>query len=240
LKEQLLLLKELQKVDTAAGRINVKKKELPDKIAKLDEALAVYQGTFENNVNAFEDLKKKLKEKEEKLKRGVETLRKTKDRLLEVKTNKEYQAILKEIEGVEIKNSEYEDEIIVTMEEIDHAKIGIKQVEQEMDAYRLKYQKDRDGFEKELAMTDSELSAYQEKAAALRTKIEPDVLKRYEIIKNRNNGLAVVAVWKEVCRGCHMNIPPQLYNELLTAATLLSCPNCNRIMYPENPDKDEK
>jgi predicted nucleic acid-binding Zn-ribbon protein len=240
LKEQLLLLIELQNVDSAVGRINIKKKELPDKIAKLDEAFTTYKENFENRVKAVEDLKKKLKEKEEKLKRGVETLKKTKDRLLEVKTNKEYQAVLKEIEGIEIKNSEYEDEIIITMEEIDRSKTGFQQVEQEMEAYRLKHQKERDGFEKELAMTDSELAGCQEKAAVLRTKVEPEVLKRYEIIRNRNNGLAVVAVWKEVCRGCHMNIPPQLYNELLTATTLLSCPNCNRIMYPENPDKNEK
>jgi predicted nucleic acid-binding Zn-ribbon protein len=240
LKEQLSLLIELQKVDTDVGRINIKKKELPDKISKLDDAFAAYKLTVDNNAQAVDDLQKKLKEKEAQFKRGVDSLKKAKDRLLEVKTNKEYQAILKEIEGVESKNSEYEDEIIVTMEEIDRAKTSLKKMEQEFETYRLRYKKERDGFENELMMTDSGLSVCQEKGSGLRKKIDVDILKRYEIIKKRNNGLAVTSVWKEVCRGCHMNIPPQLYNELLTSASLLFCPNCNRIMYPENPDKDEK
>lgn len=240
MKEQLSLLIELQGVDSAIHKINTRKKDLPDKIARLDEAYSAFKKVVETEAQAVADCQKSLREKEEKLKRGVEALRKTKDRLLEVKTNKEYQAMLKEIEGIEAKNSEIEDEIILTMEEIDKRKAGLKTKEQDLEVYRSKYERDKNDFERALAATDSELSECQTRNVDIRKRIEGDNLRRYEIIKARNNGLAVVSVWKEVCHGCHMNIPPQLYNQLLTVSSILSCPNCNRIMYPENPDKDEK
>ncbi|MBN1663754.1 MAG: hypothetical protein JW943_09150 [Deltaproteobacteria bacterium] len=236
--EQLLLLIELQNIDSAVRGINMKKKELPDKIGKLDEAFAALKISVEQDAKAVDDLQKGLREKEEKLKRGIDTIKKAKDRLTEVKTNKEYQAALKEIEGIEIKNSEGEDEIILTMEELDKLRSGLKIKEQDMESYRSRYEKEKADFEKALLATDAELVACQEKGVEIRSRIDGDILKRYEIIKNRNNGLAVVSVWKEVCRGCHMNIPPQLYNELLTATTLFFCPNCNRIMYPESPEKN--
>ncbi|MBN1382175.1 MAG: hypothetical protein JXA41_10900 [Deltaproteobacteria bacterium] len=240
MREQLLLLIELQKIDTAINRINHRKKELPDMISKLNDAFALLKTGAENDAKAVDDLQKSLKEKEEKLKRGAETLKKTKERLTEVKTNKEYQAVLKEIESIELKNGEYEDEIIVFFDEIDNAKASFKQKQQDFDAYRLQYEMEKAGLEQEFQRIDSDLADCQAKGMALRTKIDEDVLKRYEVIKNRNNGLAVVAVWKEVCHGCYMNIPPQLYNQLLSASSLLFCPNCNRIMYPKGPDENDQ
>ena len=68
--------------------------------------------SVEESKKKFEELNKLQGEKEDKLRKGIDTLKKTKDRLLEVKTNKEYQAMLKEIETIENKNSEIEDEII--------------------------------------------------------------------------------------------------------------------------------
>jgi len=51
------------------------------------------------------------------------------------------------------------------------------------------------------------------------------------MIKARRNGIAIVAVSRGICSGCHMNIPPQLYNELQRSEQILCCPNCNRILY---------
>jgi hypothetical protein len=240
LREQLLLLIGLQKIDSAIHKINAKKKELPDRIAKLDDAFTAFKQSVESDAKAVEEGQRLLREKEEKLKRGADSLRKTKDRLLEVKTNKEYQAVLKEIEGMEIKNSEIEDEIIQTMEDIDRLKSGLKIKQQDLDAYQQRYEKEKNDFVKALSSIDSELAACQGTNTEIRQKIEADILKRYETIKNRNHGLAVVSVWKEICQGCHMNIPPQLYNQLLTATTLLFCPNCNCIMYPEKPEQNDK
>jgi predicted nucleic acid-binding Zn-ribbon protein len=62
------------------------------------------------------------------------------------------------------------------------------------------------------------------------TRVKPDVLRRYGTIRMRR-GLAVVAVSNGTCLGCHMNIPPQLYNQLQRADAILTCPQCHRIIY---------
>ena len=238
LKEQLLLLINLQKLDLAMSRINIKKKELPEKMAKMDEDLAVFTTGLEASRKRLDELNKRHAEKEDKLRKNIEALKKTKDRLFEVKTNKEYQAILKEIEQIEKKNSETEDEIIVTLEEMDQAKVALKLREKDYESYRSKYDDERGKIEGELKNLDVELLDCQQQSADFRKKVRTALLRRYETIKGINNGLAVISVWKEVCDGCHMNIPPQLYIELQKSEELLSCPNCHRIMYWYDREKN--
>ncbi|MEN6321561.1 MAG: C4-type zinc ribbon domain-containing protein [Syntrophaceae bacterium] len=239
MREQLTYLIELQNLDLIIGRINNKKMALPEKITQMDEEFGACNTSMEESRTKLEELNKRHSEKEEKLKRGIDTLKKAKERLLEVKTNKEYQAILKEIETIERKNSEIEDEIISSMEEIDHVRVELKEKEKDFNAYKLDYEKEKKKIAEEISQIDSELSESLQKSNDLRKQVRIELQKRYETIKGARNGLAVVPVWKEVCGGCHMNIPPQLYIELQRSAELLSCPNCNRIIYWHNQDKTD-
>jgi predicted nucleic acid-binding Zn-ribbon protein len=231
LKEQLSFLIELQKLDLIVGKIIGKKDELPDKILRMDEGFAASAKSVEESKKKFEELNELQGEKEDKLRKGIDTLKKTKDRLLEVKTNKEYQAMLKEIETIENKNSEIEDEIISGLEEIDRMRTEVKTKEKDFESHRSQYEREKEKLEKEIAQLDHDLQEAEKRTAALRKQIRDELLKRYERIKGRRNGVAVALVWKEVCGGCHMNIPPQMYNELQTSVDLLTCPNCNRIIY---------
>jgi uncharacterized protein len=240
LKKQVALLIELQKLDLAIGRINLRKKELPEKISRLDEEFKTFLADMEAEKRNVDDLQKHHKEKEEKLKRGIENLKKTKDRLSEVKTNKEYQAVLKEIENIENKNSEIEDEIIADLEDIDRARGQLKTKENEHKAISTQYEQNKKKMEDELQVLDAELSICQKSSGDCAKQIDNPLLRRYETIKGKRNGLAVVSVWKEVCTGCHMNIPPQLYIELQRSVELMSCPNCNRIIYWRNQDKHDE
>jgi len=239
LKEQLSYLIELQKLDLKIGEITVKKKELPEKIAQMDEEFMAITASMEEARNKLEELNKRRGEKEDKLKRGIDTRKKAIERQSEVKTNKEYQAILKEIETIENKNSEFEDEIISAMEELDHLKGVLKTKEKDFDNRRTQYEKDKKRIEKEISQLDVDLSDCQRQSNDLRRQVRSELQKRYETIKGARNGLAVVSAWKEVCGGCHMNIPPQLYIELQKSADLLSCPNCNRIIYWYNQDNTD-
>jgi len=239
LKEQLSYLIELQKIDLKISEITIKKKELPEKRTQMDDEFSKFAASMEDARNKLEELNKRHNEKEDKLKRGVDTLKKTKERLLEVKTNKEYQAILKEIETIEKKNSDIEDELIAAMEDLDHIKVVLKTKEEDFDNRRSRYEREKQKIEKEISQLDVDLSDYQHKSNDLRRLVRSELQKKYETIKGARNGLAVVSAWKEVCGGCHMNIPPQLYIELQRSMELLSCPNCNRIIYWMNQDKTD-
>jgi predicted nucleic acid-binding Zn-ribbon protein len=238
LKEQVALLIELQKLDSIAAGINLKKRELPEKISESDNAFRVFLDGLEAEKTKVEDLQKHHKDKEEKLKRGIESIKKSRDRLYEVKTNKEYQAILSEIETIEKKNSQVEDEIIVAMEALDEAREQLKAKEEEHAKIKLQYEQNKTKMEEELRLLDTELLACQKNMDDYSKQIQASLLKRYETIKEKRNGLAVVSVWKEVCDGCHVNIPPQQYIELQRSTELMSCPNCNRIIYYRNQDEN--
>lgn len=234
MREKLALLIELQKMESAAGRITARKKDLPVQLGELETRFMGFSAVVETQREQLEDLRKRRKEKDNQLRMGQETLKRTRERLLEVKTNKEYQSILKEIETLETKNSHMEDEIISLLEELDVFEKGVKTKEADLDVQRHRYEEDKAKMEEELNSIAKELDLCARKGGEIREKIPADMLRKYEQIKSATRGVAVVSVWKEVCGGCHMSIPPQLYNELQKSQVLITCPNCSRIIYWEN------
>jgi predicted nucleic acid-binding Zn-ribbon protein len=231
LKKQIALLIELQKIDQNIRTLSTKKQTLPEKAIEIDQALQARKETAEEERQGLEGLNKLHKEKESELKQGQEKLRKAKERLLEVKTNKEYQAMLTEIDTVEKNSGRIEEEILVLYDRIDEKKGFVKSQEKDLKQYQGSYEAERKQIDEELSSIDGELEIQQKKFEALVPALKPDLLRRYEMIKGRRNGVAVVSARSAVCSGCNMNLPPQLYNELQRSEELICCPNCSRILY---------
>jgi uncharacterized protein len=221
-------------MESAAGRIHAKKRNLPAQVNKLEEEFKTFCDILETEREQMEDLRKRRREKDAQLLAGQQSLKRTRERLFEVKTNKEYQSMLKEIEIFEGKNSRMEDEVITLLDELDHHEAALKAKEEELAARRRCYEEEKARLEVELNSLAEELDGYVRKSGELKKEIPAEILRKYEQIKGAGRGVAVVAVWKEVCDGCHMSIPPQLYNELQKTTALITCPNCNRIIYWEN------
>jgi hypothetical protein len=238
LEKQLRIIMALQKIDTEIARTNNRKKLLPGELAKLDQSFHDFFAGYEKDQKVLEELNQAHREREEKFRRGVDSLKKAKERLSEVKTNKEYQAMLKEIEATETKNSSLEDEILVIMDQLEQARKKFLVRDAELEACRRDYELKKQAIGRELAAVDESIAAHMERQRLLREQIEPGLLKKYEAIKARSHGLAVVAAWHEICEGCHMNIPPQLYIDLQKDVDMKYCPHCNRIIYWE--DRSEK
>ena len=237
MKEQLLLLVELQECDSQLVKIMGKKKTLPDKIDKLDEDFLIFQKEIEQNKRKFDEVKARHVECENKIKKINEAMIKTKERLLEVKNNKEYQAMLKENETAEVMRGDVETEIIAILDELEKLSVLVKKDQAVLDGHREKYEEEKRLIEVDLGSIDADFVSWEQKRNELKGKVPVDLLARYERIKKSNNGVGVISVWKAVCNGCHMNIPPQVYNELQKTAELISCPNCHRIMYFQNMEK---
>jgi len=239
LKEKLSLLISIQECDSQLVKLAGKKIKLPEKICRMEEDFRLNRENIELNKRKHDDLKEQRAECETKVKKLSEGMIKTKERLLEVKNNKEYQAMLKEIETGEKTRGEIESQIIALMEEMDKLSVLVKQDDETLKQATLKFEKEKKIIEDDLNAVDADTVSWTEKRMGLQKSIPADLLARYEIVKKRNNGVGVIPVWKAVCNGCHMNIPPQLYNELQRSNELLSCPNCNRIMYFQNQEKSE-
>lgn len=238
MKEQILFLVELQNIDLEIEKFMFKKVDLPKAITRLDEELEAVEGELGESGQRLDKLKAEHKAKETALKNGIENSKKAKSRLLEVKTNKEYEATLKEIDAINEKNGGVEDEIIHILEELDKVGEDLKAKEREAASNLSKCEKGKRKLEKELDSIGAVLDDVLKRRDKIRSGIKAKFLKRFDIIKDRKNGRAVVPARREVCYGCHMNIPPQMYNELQKNERLMLCPHCERIIYWESGDAD--
>ena len=233
MQKDLQLLIALQESDSKLSRAITEKKVLPERLAQLEQSYLDRKKEFDQFQDSFNDLKNQYRDKERQLKQGQDDLRKAKDRLVSVKNNKEYQAILKEIEGIQQKKEDTELEGIMLLDVMDKKSEELKEQEKSFQGVEGKYNHDRDFLMSELQKLDQRVETCQQENVSLRSTVAEGLVKKYDAIRKLHNDVVVVPVRKEVCQGCHMNIPPQMYNELQTSTVLMSCPQCNRIIYWE-------
>jgi len=236
LNDKLSLLIRLQECDSMLAGLSAKKNSLPEKLQQIDEEFQRFKENISQSAMRYEKLKTEREENELKVKKISEAMARSKEKLLDVKTNKEYQAMLKEIETAETSLGELESQIIILMEEMDELSAQVKQDQETLKQAEKNYLDDEKIIEEKLSSVDAESDEWNRKRLALQKNIPEDLLALYEKIRKRNQGVGVIPVWKAVCSGCHMNIPPQLYNELQRSSDLLSCPSCHRIMYFQAQD----
>lgn len=237
MKEKLWLLIKIQECDSQLVKLSSKKKTLPEDIKKLNAGFSSFEEEIKTNKTKYDELKARHTESESKIKKINEGIVKTKERMLEVKNNKEYQAMLKEIETAEKSRGEVETAVISILDELDKLSVLVKKDDEILKEKRAKYEQEKKTIEDELNAVDSDSASWDQKRTELQKKIPDDLLGRYERVRKRNKGIGVTSVWKAVCSGCHMNIPPQLYNEVQRSEELFSCPNCNRIIYFQDMEK---
>ena len=163
---------------------------------------------------------------------NLDRVKKTQAKLRSVKTNKEYQSFLKEIEDVNAKNSKVEDEMIECLERLDETEniMATKKDEYLQLSDRVKSEKET--INQGAGQGKKKLAELETDRKVVSGMVDPELLKKYFMIKEQNQGgLAIVPVKDAVCHGCNVNLPPQLYNELHRCDTLRFCPNCHRIIY---------
>ena len=234
-----MFLIELQDIDSEMKRLEARKRDLPEEKERMKEALARVEDDLDQTKAKIDELNQAHRAKEQEMKNGVDGVKKAKSRLLEVKTNKEYEATLKEIESLEKKNG-VEDEIIRLLDEVDQASTALKTKEETLRESRADYEKRLLAVEGEIGSIDAVFEGVVAKDRSIRENIDPDILRKYDLIRQRRNGNAVVPAWKEICGGCHVNMPPQLYIELQKYERVITCPNCNRIIYWENRKEEQQ
>jgi len=232
MKEQIYMLVKLQGIETEVGNIKSILNDAHRKLETLDAGLMEFERTIEEQESIIEGLKKKYRDYESDARINLDREKKTQAKLRSVKTNREYQSLLKEIEEEKAKNSEIEDKMIECLDHMDETEkiIAMKKNEYLQLSHSVMNEKGIIKQESEQGRTKlSKLDKDREKVSCM---IDPELIKKYLMIKKQNSGgLAVVPVKDALCHGCNVNLPPQLYNELFLGDSLKFCPNCQRIIY---------
>ena len=239
MREQLKLLWELQKIDLELRGIKEEKDRYPKEIKKLDEKQKIEKERIQKEREKIESLEKTRRQKEGHLNTEQEKIKRAEGRMSEVKTNKEYQALLSEIDTVKEANSRIEEEILQVMDEIDELKKDLSKREKEMGSTLEKIEGEREKLQEKTAQGEKAWSERVERRELLSKQIESKLVKLYNTLKEKRQGVGVVSVKNETCQGCFLNVPPQMFIEVQKNNALVRCPHCNRILYWDG-DRDRK
>jgi uncharacterized protein len=230
-KQQIETLIRIQELEKQAGLVNSKLNDVPKKIEALDSNLEASQQFELALVNELKELKKKYRAMEEEIRFSHSQEKKKQEKLRSVKTNKEYQSSLKEIEDLKKKMSAMEDEMLLVLEQIDNLELSVSEKMKETETLSHKIDEDKKAIQAEAEESQKKLADIKDNIEEAKKVVYPDLFARYSYVKQKVGRLAIVSVVNSVCQGCHLNIPPQMYNELHRDDTIKFCPHCQRMIY---------
>ncbi len=237
MRKQLELLWELQKIDLTLKRIKEERDRFPKEMKKLDERQNIEKEKIQKEKEKIESLEKERRQKERNLNTEQEKIKRAEGRMFEVKTNKEYQALLSEIEAIKEATSREEEEILQILEEIDELKKDLLKREKEVTTTLEKIERERKKIQEKMDQGDGLWKEQKERREVLSKQLESGLFKLYNTLKEKRQGVGVVNVKDETCQGCFVNVPPQMFIEVQKNNALIRCPNCNRILYWEGDRK---
>ncbi|RLB18300.1 MAG: hypothetical protein DRG82_04130 [Deltaproteobacteria bacterium] len=222
---------DLQACDTEMGNLQSRIAKGPMKIKELENQLVDMDSEYEAAETQLEDLRRLRREIDSDIEAINGKIDKANTKLSNIKSNKEYKAALKEIDDLTREKSKLEDKAIELMEQVDalSEQCRVKKEERERVYEEINQEKER--IVQEMNAMDKAIQSLSRKRGKFCKKVSDDLLRKYDFIRERKAGLALTPVFNGVCQACHMEIPPQRYNELIRGEKLLDCPNCHRIIY---------
>lgn len=236
---QLALLCELQLIDVRLHKDHVSLKAIPQERLRAEEDHGIARVEFDGLKNELDATEAQKTKDEKDLEFAVAHFQKREAKLYAIKTQKEYQAAVKEISESKRSNREREDRILKAMERIEELNQKITQLN---DAIA---DKDKE-FETKLIELDArtselqaEIMTFESRRPDLLEKIDEFVMRKYDHIRQRYPD-AVVPITSGVCAGCSMNVPPQLVIETLKGKEFKNCPSCHRLIFITNEKSAEE
>ena len=238
LKEKISKLIALQEFDLKLSgfdqEIEEKQQELTDREQSILDK--------ESSISQCRERAEELEQRQRDIKAAHEDagvrIKERQNKMMQVQTSREHQALLKEIEDAKRLIKDTEDQLLQVMEQAEQAEAEAVELENICTG------------EKELLAEESETVAAAVKKLNTRRKtifnkrnklakdVQDSTMKRYDKLLKKRNGLAVVQVVDGVCQGCFMAIPPQQFNEIRKGEQMHSCPTCQRIFYHQEAEDD--
>ncbi|WP_291321102.1 C4-type zinc ribbon domain-containing protein [Desulfonatronospira sp.] len=231
--EQIKKLVSLQAIDSELIALKNRMEEAPRHLENLRNEL----NNLDEQKSYFEERTKLLSEQKKKLQVDIEQdsdkIKKSKNKLMMVSNTKEYHAMMREMDNLEKLNRFREDELNNLLEDLQIHKSKKEELHKELE-----------NLQDELATTqatlDSELKQIQDRIKELEknreqacSNVPVGILSRYNFFKDRLHNPVIVSVRQSVCTGCFISIPPQAFVEIQKGEQIMSCPNCQRLIYWE-------
>jgi len=222
-------LVQLQVIDSAIDMLNMRKNEYPERMKILESELQKAEQKLSDERQHVEELEKEQRHYERELQNANNDKDKHNARMLAIKTNEEYQAMLKEIETLKDQIEKYEGQILERMTVLDDFSEKMKDLEEKYNSKKEHTDQKTREFEAELDNIEKELDLRQQEREKLVVNLNSKLMRTYERVRGKNR-MAVVAVLKGACGGCFERLPPQRINEIRHNEEFIYCENCGSIL----------
>jgi len=221
----------LQEIEFEIREISGKVEAAPDEIEKLKSQMELERHIVETVEASIKQSNSQRVLLEKEVEENKLKLSNYKTRLMEVKTNNEYQAMLHEIDYVEKRIAEKEDEILEVMLQVDQLNDQLGQAKKEYSQIEQNLKKQQSEVQSFVEESEFQLSDLKREYEDLQSEIPIEFLDRYRRIAAARGGKALAPVIDNCCEGCHVRLRPQLFAEIVAGRQIILCENCNRILY---------
>lgn len=222
----------LQHLETALAEARSRIASHPQRLADADARLNEARQTVEAARQRLKDGQEARRALEKEAALFQSRLSKFKDQLFEVKTNREYQAIQKEIEVAQSDLAGVEEKILERMIEADALSTEIKQAEATLADRQKEVDAEKARLAEELASADVTLKQSSDARAALLRELDPGLLSLFKQVAKQRKGVAICSATRDgLCSVCHVRLRPHVFQQVRRNDSIIQCESCRRILY---------
>ncbi len=230
-KSKLTTLFRLQTIDFQIDRLRSVRGELPLEVQDLEDEIAGLETRVEKFNNEIHELETEISNKKNAAQESLELIKKYEGQQMNVRNNREYDSLSKEIEYQTLEAQLAEKKMKEYSAEVETRKEMVKKVEEELDERKKDLEAKKAELNDIVAETEKDEQVLLQKSEEQRNNIEERLLTAYQRIRNNaRNGLAVVPVERDACGGCFNKIPPQRHLDIRLHKKIIVCEYCGRIL----------
>ena len=231
MQKQLQLLRDLQELDTEKNVIEAERQTGLDEQQALNAELERLQEMVDSLAEEIGVLENEKKELANAMALEEQNIERSEGRLPQIKTQKEYIAVLKEVDTAKKLAKELQDQIDAKNEILSSR--SVEKTEKDEEFAKAKEQTGERCAEIDASLVSvvEKLDEMERQRKVLLADLPTRLRKRYELLMSRRGGVAVVEARNGACLGCHMHLPPQLFNSLYVVKEIQACPHCNRLLF---------
>jgi len=240
LATQVALLAELQRVDQDIKCNSEAVETRRSALGQLDAQIAAQRELVVKAEAELAALERRQRELDAQL---TDAEAKTKDRrmrIARIRNEKELGLVRREIDALKEVTNAAETELLALMEQGDQRRTAVEAARQALAAVEAARASAAEELEVTITRVAGALEADRSRRDTLLATVDADLHRRYELLFSRRGGMAVVGVRGGTCQGCHMHVPPQLFNQIQRNEQIFLCPSCQRILFWEPQDDESK
>jgi len=229
--EQIRQLVALQGIDDAIRDVEKELKAAPEKLDSLTRDFEAAESLQSKNADKMANLEEQKSRSSADIKEDTDRINKSKAKYGQVSNSREYQAMAREVDGMEKILKTREEAHNSILEEIKIHQTAMDEATAHFEQLKKDVEECRASFDARVQASEKQLEELKNQREKMGENISKPILDRYEFIRNRLPHPVIVSVTDSICNGCHIAIPPQTYIEIQSGQKILNCPNCQRLIY---------